>query len=71
MITLNCFLAVGNEILRTFDSHKTLLAMYFQSMSSYELDIGTPLIKCPPLTSENLDLISQVKEAYIKLTKVC
>ncbi|XP_066144971.1 uncharacterized protein [Euwallacea fornicatus] len=51
------FNTVANDIVSR--SHKTVVAMYLQSMSSYELDTGRCLIRCPPLTIESQDLISQ------------
>ncbi|KAF7271814.1 uncharacterized protein LOC143193807 [Rhynchophorus ferrugineus] len=36
---------IGNEVLRTFNSHPPLLALYCQSMRSYELDKDKPLLE--------------------------
>mgnify|MGYP006948253063 CR=1 FL=1 len=56
-------IAISNEIIRTFESHRPIIALYFQSMRSYELDKGTPLLinRMRHLSSADNDLLLQVK----------
>ncbi|XP_030757286.1 uncharacterized protein LOC115883118 isoform X3 [Sitophilus oryzae] len=50
---------ISNEILRSFNTHISVVALYCQSMRSYELDKGRPLLmdKYHSLRSENKQIL--------------